>query len=169
MYQYQPKRENKIASVLLLAVAILSVAMVGISVSASSFAGLFQLAAVLLLAAEVALFVRYFGKTYVYRIQCFGTKNDVPDFIVSEVSGKNNIIVCRLSLNDLEGMKTRSERKKVRAGKKYNYCVDIAPKNAVYLEFTDSGVPVTVIVSPDEKMISVFEKYMKLRSEDTEE
>lgn len=169
MYQYQPKRENKIASVLLLAVAILSVAMVGISVSVSSFAGIFQFVAVLLLAAEVALFVRYFRKTYVYRIQYFGTESDVPDLVVSEVSGKDNVIVCRLSLNDLEGMKTRSERKKVRAGKRYNYCVDIAPKNAVYLEFTDSGMPVTVIISPDDEMISVFEKYLKLHSEDTEE
>lgn len=169
MYQYQPKRENKIASILLLVFALVSVFMIGMSALMRSFTGIFQTAAVLSLAIEVALFVRYFRKTYVYRIQYFGTEDDAPDLIVSEVSGKDNVIVCRLSLGELDGIKTRSDRKKVRAGKKYNYCVDIAPKNAVYLEFTDSGMPVTVILSPDEKMISVFEEYVKLGSGETEE
>ena len=168
MYQYQPKRENKTASVLLLVLALASVITVGVSVFTKAFAGILQTAAVLMLAAEVALFIRYFRKTFVYRIQNFGPEGTSPDLVVSEVTGKDNIIVCRLSLDDLYGIKKRTENKNVKGRKKYNYCIDIAPKNAFCLEFTDCGTPVTVIISPDEKMLSILGEYLKRNSENDE-
>lgn len=169
MYQYQPERKNKIASALLLIFALAAVILLGLSAIFNAFVGIFQLAAVLCLVVEVALFVKYFRHSYVYRIQSFNKSDDAPDFLVSEVSGKDNVIVCRLSLESLLSVEKNTQKARKNLGKFYNYCVDIAPKDSYILRFEENYEKIALIISPDETMLSIFENYAEKNSQQTED
>lgn len=169
MYQYQPERKNKIASALLLIFALAAIILLGLSVIFNAFVGILQLAAVLCLVVEVALFSKYFRRSYVYRIQSFNKSNDAPDFLVSEISGKDSIVVCRLSLENLLSIEKSTSKTRKNLGKYYNYCVDIAPKNAYILRFEENYEKITLIISPDETMLSIFENYAEKNSQQNED
>lgn len=158
MYQYQPPRSNRIASLLMLAFALLAIILLSMSVALSSFVGLFQLGAVLCLVPEIALYSKYFKRSYIYRISLV-KENDAPDLTVSEISGNNSTVVCRLSLDSLISVEKSSKKSRKRLGKHYNYCVEIAPKNVYILRFYECGEHITVILSPDATMLSILNEY----------
>ena len=158
MYQHQPKRNNKTVPILLLIFALIAVALLFASVILKKWVGLLQLGAVIALVCEVALFLRYFRRSYVYVIR--QTKDSAPDLVINELNGNECVTVCRLSLDSLLDIKKRSSSKKT-SGKIYNYCADIAPANAYVLYFEECGEKYSIIMTPDEKMLSIFYAYLE--------
>ena len=165
MYQYQPPRNNRIASLLMLALALLGIVLLSLSVVLSSFVGLLQLAAVLCLVPEIAIFSKYFKRSYIYRIS-HTREGDAPDLTVSEISGNNSTVVCRLSLDSLISVEKSSRESRKHLGKHYNYCVEIAPKNVYILRFFECGENITLILSPDDTMLSILNEYAGPKNDD---
>lgn len=160
MYQYQVQRKNNIASLLLLIFALVAVALLCISVILQAWVGLLQLGAVICLALEVAVFSRYFRRSYVYRI-AETSQGNAPDFTVSELNGRDSVTVCRLSLASLLSVDKKPKRIARGKEKLYNYCVDIAPQNAYLLRFEEGGEKYSILLSPDEKMLSILQYHLE--------
>ena len=167
MYQYQPTRKNKIASVLLIAIAIVAIALFSLSVVLSAYAGLLQLGSVICFCAEVLLFTRYLVRSYVYRIIRYDGEG-APDLVIGELSKGDSVVVCRFSLDGLVSIEKNSKAARRGLGKHYNYCVDIAPDNAYILRFEECGERAALIISPDENMLVLLEKYSKENAESNE-
>ena len=168
MYQYQPKRKNKIASALLLTFALVAVILLGLSVTLDSYIGILQLGVVICLSVDVLIFMMYFRRSFIYRIVKYDNSY-APDLTVSEVAGKDSIVLCRLSLDNLLSIEKSSQKAKRKLGKHHNYCVDIAPRDAYILRFEECGEKIAVILSPDEAMLSIFENYLSKNSQEENE
>ena len=164
MYQYQPTRKNKVASTLLIVLALVAVALFAASVSLSSYAGLLQLGSVVLLCADVLVFVRYFVRSYVYRI-VGATEEEAPLIVIAELARGESVVVCRFSLDALISVEKSTKVARRDLGKHYNYCVDIAPSDAYILRFEECGERASLIISPDEEMIKILNSYLKSSNE----
>ena len=167
MYQFQPKRKNKIASTLLIVLAVVAVILFYVSVSLSSYAGLLQLGSVVCLCFEVFVFTRYFVRSYVYRIISYDG-DGAPDLVIGELSRGESIVVCRFSLDGLFSIEKDSRAARRGLGKHYNYCVDIAPSDAYILKFEECGERAALIISPDENMLALLEAHLKTNQENEE-
>ena len=156
MYQFQPERKNKISSILLLAFGIAALVLVALSVALSKYQGLLQLVAAIFLSADIFIFHMYFRRAFIYRVASSRDEDELPIFTVSEVVGKNSTVLCRFSLDDLVKVEKYSKKIKKGLGKHYNYCIDIAPCDAYVLFFESGGQREAIILSPDEKLLSIF-------------
>ena len=167
MYQYQPKRKNKIASVLLIVLAVVAIALFSLSVTLSAYTGLLQLGSVVCFCLMVLFFTRYFARSYVYRIIRYDG-DAAPDLVIGELSRGESVVVCRFSLDGLVSVEKDSRSARKGLGKHYNYCVDIAPDDAYILRFEECGERASVIISPDKNMLVLLEKHLKSNLESNE-
>ena len=95
----------------------------------SSYKGVIQLAALLLLVGAVLVYTRYVGCTYYYEVTYAG---ETPIFLVSQVSGRRRTALCRVNLSDVIGIEvlTGAEYRayKPESGmKRYNYTPTLGP------------------------------------------
>ena len=121
----------------------------------------FQLVSIVIFTAGVFLVARYLTKFFLYRI-------DGDDLTVIEISGKRQMCVCRISLQNAknialidyssgEGTALADELKKKKT-KRFDYRVDLAPDRFIVIE-TDEGYENSVIyLSYDEHLLTFLLK-----------
>lgn len=166
MYEYIPQKSNKKAMYLVCLFLIGGVLLMFLSMRLKGIIGfiwVFQLIGIALCAASIFIFSRYVSKGYIYAI----TKDG--DLTVTEVQGRRQITVCRLSIAQIseielldspDAERTNAIKKKIKSEKRkvYNYCIDLVPSRVCYI-FSEEYEAITVIFQPDEKMM----EYIKTR------
>ena len=143
MKEIRPSRSNNKASTLTLILLIAAVAVFAICVAFKSipFRWGFQLAAIGLFTAGVYIVARYLTKFYSYRI-------DGDELTVTELSGKRQLTVCRISLSSVKKISlvdfpegkniTLPDEIKKERKKRFDYRVDLSPNRFILIE-TDEG------------------------------
>ena len=168
MNQYIPSQNNHRAKKTATAFFAASLLLFGASgFKAISYRSAFQLVSFSLMTVAILLCVRFLFRSYCYRLEpCDGG----VDFVVLELSRRGADTVCRLSMSALLSVEpaTRenlAEKKKNRGIKIYNYCVDIAPDDALLLCFADStyapsGIPICIKIQADKAFGDTLKSYL---------
>ena len=136
-------------------------------IRALPYRSVIQLISFTLMTVAILVCVRYLFRSYCYRIQpC----EDGMDFVVLELSRRGADVVCRLSMSALLSVErclreSLAEKKKDKNIKIYNYCVDIAPEDALLLCFSDStyapsDTPVCVKIQSDKAFEDALKAYL---------
>ena len=138
LYEFEPSlkkiREKIVMSVCLL----LSSLAYGVS-NFLPYPALYQLLAVILLTVAVLMIVRYLLRDYVYAIHA-DESGEVREFVIVEVMGKKQSVVCRVSLADVDNMLPRADFLKSERRRQmeiYRYVSEMFPENAFYLEIAN--------------------------------
>lgn len=167
MYDCRPRRKNKNAVLLTALFTLLSAA--GLLLSALSESPIYpaELAATVAAALAVLIAGRYLLRDYVYVLD--DRAGDV-EFCVVEVQGKRFRTVCRIDAAEItevarETPETRKTlRRRGRALRRFDYCVDVGAKDAVWLFLSDDGKPTAIRFSPNERMESVLKVFASART-----
>jgi len=115
------------------------------------FRWVLQLFPILFLTASVFLVARYVVRYYLYRIEL---SEGSADLTVTELSGKRQITVCRISVGGIkecmlidmaDGGKEKLREMKKQKGKKFDYRVDLAPEKSILI-LTDEGYDTSMIL-----------------------
>ena len=167
IYSYSPKRTNQKA--LILSIALVGIPLIGLVVGgilSIPYYSVLQTVAAVCLAAAVLIAGRFCLRDYQYDIM----DSDQGERLIRvvEIQGKRKAIVCMMDLSNLETCKrvdktnlrevTDYENNQEVKGKRYNYCVDISPKESFRLYFRDGTI---LQIMPDETMRQLIEKEMQ--------
>ena len=131
-----------------------------------------QLASLASLTASIMLMGRFLLRAYSYRIEDMG---EGDEFFIDEITRRTRYTVCRIELSKLVSLcKWEEYSKEERAKKRYNYCPDAFGDGSYVLEFIDSAYDITaerirVRITPDEKLISIFNEAISKNREAREE
>ncbi len=161
MYEYIPKRENKTAmyaSLFLFVGAFILMAFPALVEIAYKWIP--QLLGMIMLALCIAILTRYIFRGFIYSVADNG--NGSPDLSVTEIQGKKRITVCRISLSGIEqavmlNAANRSQLQQLAEGrKKFNYMVDIAPSNQLWIFAEECGEKLLIKISPDDRLAAML-------------
>ena len=158
MNQYIPSQQNHRAKKTATAFFFCSLVLFLVSgIQIVPYRSVIQLISFSLMTVAILICVRFLFRSYCYRLE---SGEQGVDFVVLELSKRGAVTVCRLSSNALLSVERlthelAAEKKKTKGIKIYNYCVDIAPNNALLLCFSDStyspsDTPVCLKIQSDE-------------------
>lgn len=168
MNQYIPSQKNhraKKTATAFFAASLLLFAASG--VRALPYRSIVQLVSFSLMTVAILVCVRYLFRSYCYKLE---PSADGTDLVVLELSRRGAETVCRLSLSALLSVEpaTRealAEKRKNKNIKIYNYCVDIAPDDALLLCFYDStyapsNTPICIKIQCDKDFENALKAYL---------
>lgn len=129
-FSVRPVPKNQNARTLFFALLGSAAVAVVASYFLSSYKGIVQLGALILLVAAVTIYTRYVGAFYTYEVATDG--EGTPVFVVNQTSGKRRTALCRLDLADIVDIKALTSADyrtyKPEAGiKRYNYMPTLGP------------------------------------------
>ena len=156
MYEYKPQRTNGIA---LYFIALFFAAAIA-SFVASAFlpvaSWIPQTIGLLLMVPMIQLITRYMATRYLYRI-CPYEDGNVDLDIYAYRGGSQMQLVCRLGLEEITAAKALCDenRKPPKKIKRYNYCPEMFPRNALVLSITNGDGDCEIIFCPDERMAKI--------------
>ena len=158
MYDYQPPRKNAKAKILcLLLFAASAVAFVG-SVFVPAYPIILQSIGIFLLVPCIQILGRYVVLRYLYRVRPY--EDGSADLEVYTYRGGDRMqLVCRVALSEITATAPlTSENKKPPHGlRRYNYCPDIGPADALVLSVTNGDGDCQILLTPDEMMRAMLE------------
>lgn len=156
MYEYKPQRQNRIAQLLMLALLLLVIASFAISAFVS-LPVIPQTVGLILLVPLIQLITRYLSTQYLYRICPYEDGNTDLD-IYAYRGGSKMQLVCRIGLEEITAAAPLSaqNRKPPKKLRRYNYCPDMLPKNALVLSITNKDGDCEVLLCPDEQMAALL-------------
>lgn len=167
MYEITPKKSNNkgayTAAVLLIAAFA---AMMFSKIPNLPYRSVMQLAAMVMLAFSILMMTRYTLSAYSYAITPTRGAEEF-DFTVTELKRKSHITVCRISLSSIEkvALVKASDKKlsaKLKASaksrKRFNYCIDVAPSQYIYLFAEECGESIALKLSYDKKLYSILKE-----------
>ena len=168
MKQYIPAAKNNRAKKTATAIFAASLVLFAVSgIKAIPYHSVLQLVSFALMTAAIMVCVRYLFRSYCYRVEVC---DDGYEFVVLELSKSGAQTVCRLSMGALLSAErfTRelaAEKKAQKGLKIYNYCVDIAPTDALLLTFADStyapsDTPICLKIQSDAEFESVLSGFL---------
>lgn len=159
MYDYQPPRQNAIARLLAVALVALAAASFVVSSFVPKLAVIPQAVGLILLVPAIQIITRYVVTRYLYRICPYEDGNTDLDIYVYR-GGARMQLVCRVGLEEITAAKPLSaENAKPPQGlRRYNYCPDICPQNALVLSITNRDGDCEIIFCPDEKMAALLQR-----------
>ena len=169
-YSYLSKKSNNQA--LILASAFFFAGLILIAATAVfsiPFVGIFQGLSVLFLTFSVLLLTRFVYKSFALRV--FLNERDEFDFTVTEIYGKTQITVCRISLDNIEKVciKTKENAKKLKKetkGRKiYSYCPDVFPEGECWVFVTECDMPLLIKLSPDQTLLNILSAAVKQKND----
>ena len=155
IYAYRPKRRGRAA--LLLVGASFFVFLVAITYAVIFGEARYILEPVALVALAVAVLIlgRYLLKEYIYSIE----DGKVGfDFVVVEWQAKRRRTVARVALSDITEVARETEetrralRKRMRAGRSYDYVIDLGARDALVVFLTEDGKDTAIRLSYDRRL-----------------
>ena len=158
MYDYFPPRKNLIARFLVLLFIGLAIASFVASVFIPSpYKAIGQALGLLFLVPMIQIVTRYVIMRYLYRIAPYEDGN-VDLEIYAYRGGSKMQLVCRVGLEEITATAPLSEQnRKPAAGiRRYNYCPDIRPEEALILSITNADGDCEIILCPDAKMTEIL-------------
>lgn len=158
MYDYFPPRKNMIARVLVF--GFLGFAIASFVASAfipSPYKAIGQALGLLFLVPMIQIVTRYVITRYLYRITPYEDGN-VDLEIYAYRGGSKMQLVCRVGLEEITATAplTEENRKAPHGLRRYNYCPDIRPTDALILSITNADGDCEIILCPDEKMTEIL-------------
>jgi len=158
MYDYFPPRKNLIARLLVLLFIGLAIASFVASVFIPSpYKAIGQALGLLFLVPMIQIVTRYVIMRYLYRIAPYEDGN-VDLEIYAYRGGSKMQLVCRVGLEEITATAPLSEqnRKPAAGMRRYNYCPDIRPEEALILSITNADGDCEIILCPDAKMTEIL-------------
>ena len=135
LYELEPKLKKTREKIIMSVCLLLSSLCYGVS-GFLLYPALYQFFAVALLSMSVLVIVRYLLRNYVYAIH--GDENGVPhEFVVVEIMGKKQTVVCRISLSDVVNFIPCAVFLKSGMGRGqeiYRYVSELFPEHAYFAE-----------------------------------
>ena len=159
MYDYFPPHKNRIARMLVfLFLGLAAASFVASAFIPSPYKTIGQALGLLFLVPMIQIVTRYVLIRYLYRIAPYEDGN-VDLEIYSYRGGSRMQLVCRVGLEEITAAKPLSdENRKPAAGmRRYNYCPDIRPTDALVLSITNADGDCEVILCPDERMAEILQ------------
>ena len=159
MYDYFPPHKNRIARMLVfLFLGLAAASFVASAFIPSPYKTIGQALGLLFLVPMIQIVTRYVLIRYLYRIAPYEDGN-VDLEIYSYRGGSKMQLVCRVGLEEITAAKPLSdENRKPAAGmRRYNYCPDIRPTDALVLSITNADGDCEVILCPDERMAEILQ------------
>jgi hypothetical protein len=158
MYDYQPPRQNAIARLLTVTLFALAAACFVLSSFVPKLAVIPQAVGLILLVPAIQIVTRYVVTRYLYRICPYEDGNTDLD-IYAYRGGARMQLVCRIGLEEITAAKPLSEenKKPPQNLRRYNYCPDIRPQNALVLSITNRDGDCEIVFCPDEKMAALLQ------------
>ncbi len=171
MYTFTPKRNVKSAAIVSLALFVVSLVLFYLSQS-SAFAApaLIQLIATVCAAVSIFILSKFIIMKYVYTIS--ENEDGTADLLVTEVSGKKNTTLCRVSLSDAVAFVKLSDGKlaedeRAKCEKVHNFCLDLFPKETYALIISDGDGRYAIKLQHDDGFAEAIKRYVINNSKDT--
>ncbi len=169
MKQYIPIPQNNVAKKTATAMFVGALIIFAISGwRALPYRSALQMLSFALMTAAIMVSVRYLFRSYCYRVEAC---DDGYEFVVLELSKNLSHTVCRLSMSALLSIEPwtkdlEKEKKKEKRLKIYNYCVDIAPSDALLLTFADStysasDTPICLKIQSDADFRNTLSRFLE--------
>lgn len=160
----QPTHTNKIMLAVIFVSVSCGILLFVAAMYQPSLPAVTQLVGVAFMTVGIAL-VGHYQTRYTYRVEDDPRGGDGHDFVVVQMRGRREIVVCRLGLEDVREIEhqtpeNRSALKKKHAEAKdevHSYCVDLLPAESQYLRFDDGGNRVVIRLQASDALISLFE------------
>ena len=159
MITFTPKRKVKAAGALSLSLMIAAVVIYALS-TMDIFAAraVLQLISVIFATAAIFILSKYVITSFAYTV----CENDGGgyDLLVSQVSGRKNVTVCRISIGDIKKIK-HIKRGDKSCKKAYNYSAELFARELLLLEINDEGSVFYVKLQPDKAFEDMIEEAMQ--------
>lgn len=158
MYDYIPPRQNLIARMLVFGFFGLAAAsFVASAFIPSPYKAIGQALGLLFLVPMIQIVTRYVITRYLYRIAPYEDGNVDLEIYAYRGGGKMQL-VCRVGLEEITATAplTAENRNPEKRLRRYNYCPDIRPAQALILSITNADGDCEVILCPDEKMTEIL-------------
>lgn len=153
MYEYRPPHRNVRARLIALFLFLLAVAMFVTGALAPKYPVIFQAVGLFLLVPTIQIVTRYIIVQYLYRYRPTET-GDADLEIYSYRGGARMQLVCRVAVSEIKKLAplTSENRRPPHALRRYGYCVDMRPADAVVLSVENADGACEILISPDEKL-----------------
>lgn len=159
MYDHLPTRKSVTAQLWVLGLFLLSAAsFVASGFTPSPYHTIPQAVGLLLIIPLIQIMTRFVIMRYLYRIAPYEDGN-VDLEIYAYRGGSKMQLVCRIGLEEITAATplTEANRKPPKGMRRYNYCPDIRPTEALVLSITNTDGDCEVVLSPDEKMTAILQ------------
>ena len=164
MYDFIPPKSNKTADYTSAALLIISlIAMFLSRLPNLPYPWIMQLSALTMLAVALMLLGRFVFKRYQYSVTSGEDRGG--DLLVTEVTRRTRVTVCRISLSGIErvliaygsGKSAKKDIRKSSSGRKvFNYCADIRPAKYLCVFAEECGEPLLIKLSYDEALLEIL-------------
>lgn len=166
-----PKNQNarRVFFILLGAAA----AAVAVSYFLTSYKGIIQLAALILLVVSVLIYSRYLGSSYSYEVT--HDSEGTPIFLVTQLSGKRRTALCRVDLSDIVSIEALTGEQyrsyKPESGfRRYNYTPTMGPDTVHLMKVCSRTEKAVVFLELSEEyramLVSFAEEARSMRGDD---
>ena len=175
-FSVRPVPKNQNARRLFFILLGSAAALVAVSYLMSSYRGIVQLFALILLVASVMIYARYIGSYYTYDLTV--DSDGTPIFVVCQYSGKRRSSLCRVDLADITDIKSLTAEQyrayKTEAGvKRYNYTPTLNPPEVHLLKVRSHSEKADVLLEISaeycEALLSYAQQARAMRPLDGEE
>ncbi len=166
MYDFIPSKSNNTAEYTSAALLIISlIAMFLSKLPNLPYPWIMQLSALTMLAAALMLLGRFVFKRYQYSVTSCEGEDRGCDLLVTEVTRRTRVTVCRISLSGIERAvitygSDKSAKKDIRkssSGRKvFNYCADMRPAKYLCVFAEECGEPLLIKLSYDEALLEIL-------------
>ncbi len=164
MYDIIPSKSNKTADYTSAALLIISlIAMFLSKIPSLHYRWIMQLASITMLAVALMLLGRFVFKRYQYSLR--ESEDGRCDLLVTEVTRRTQVTVCRISLSGIERVKIasatdKSSKRDIRgssSGRKvFNYCVDMRPAKYLCVFAEECGEPLLIKLSYEDTLLEML-------------
>ncbi len=152
-YEYRPKRQSYHAHFAVLCFLLLSIATFVSSAFVTKLPAVLQAVGVALLLPAIQLVSKYLVVQYLYRVRMLEDGSvDLEVFLYR--GGAKMQLVCCVGLAEITAaVPLCAENRRAPKGlKRYSYCMDLAPSDALVLSITNADGECEVLLCPDEHM-----------------
>lgn len=159
MYQFKPTRKNARARVLVLSLFAAAAACFVLASQLERLSVIPQSVGLVLLLPAIQLLSRFVVTQYLYRIT--PREGHAPDLEIFAYRGGSKMqLVCRVGLDEITALAdlTDENRKPPRAVRRHNYCVDLAPPDAVVLSIKNGDGECELLLTPDATMRAMLKQ-----------
>lgn len=160
MYTFIPKTDKKTAKTLSVGLFLLAAVIYFSPVvfEGLPFSWLWQTVSLLLFVSGIFVLTRYVFKNFKYEIV---EGNGKPDLVVSELSPRGEVAVCRVALENIERVEIveRGEKlspEKIGGRKKFSYLPDIISQKYCAVFVTECGESLLLKIVYDERLLTYF-------------
>ena len=166
MYDYRPPRQNAKARYLVLGLFVAALVALFGSQFVPKFPFLLQVVGLSLFIPVIQLSTRYVFTSYLYRLHTH-EQGDTDLEIYAYRGGARMQLVCRVGLSEITAAAplTEANKKPPRRMRRYNYCMDISPRDALVLSITNGDGDCELLLCPDHVLREAFASHTEKAEE----